>query len=366
MTPNTHYYVKDPESGIVYRSVGYTYESDLIVYPKYIPSFIGKRGDSAIKYQGVNYPSGGVKLLASNGVINTSVVKVRFNSAFHTFLPMAQKRDLVLYDPLETMHARFIDETPRSQRMKALVQLLSADSGVGLDNFGLDASMLAGMDKEGSDIDIVVYGKENALKVRNVWEMVEGTSPNGLSKPIDNSTQIVQRRMAYSPLMTEEEILLWEECKISGYFEGVKFSVMPIDTYGRYDREYVPTGQFGAIRVQMNQDEMICDPGILDLRHHKVDVIYGPDDIRIDQFVTFLPSRMGIFLKKGQSLFILGKIHATSLDKKGTSFAITQFPWDDRSHMGESFFVAKREIVNLQNMIPSLLGLNFSNTYFTD
>lgn len=363
---NIHYYLKDPNTGIIYRTIGYTYPDELIVYPKYLPSFTGARGESMIKYQGINYPGGAVRYLATTRLSDNSVVDIRLNHTFHTFLPMADKNKVSLYDPLIVLKERLAENIPRSSLMKELILLLSEISKVGLDSFGLDASMLVHMDKEGSDIDVVVYDKDNAQKIRSAWEGISAVNEYNLTKPSDKNEAIVSRRKAYSPLMTEEEIITWEERKISGYFKGIKFSVMPVDSDAKYSCEYISTGQFVAIRVTLKSDEILCDPGVLNLKEHSVDVIYGPKNININQFITFLPSRMGIFLKKDDSIFILGKAYAESVNGSDSGFALTQFPWDDRSYFGESHYVAKIEKVNLQHMIPALLGLEFNSNYITD
>ncbi len=363
---NIHYYAQDPETGIIYRTVGYTYLDELIVYPKYIPDLDGSRGQEIIKYRGMNYPNGSIKFMASNSFLESSVVKIKFSDRFHTFLPIAQKNKLILYDPTKRLLERIKENSERGRMLNNLVSNLSKASGIGKNNFGLDASMLAGMDKRGSDIDLVVYGKEKAKAVRGFWEKVKSGNKYSITKPSGNSKAIVKRRMSYSPLMTEEEIILWEECKISGYFKGVKFSVMPIDCNGKYHYRYLPTGQFSGIRVKLKKNAILCDPGILDLREHEMEVLYGPSSCLVEQFITFLPSRMGIFLKKGDQLFVTGKIYALAGEDNITNFALTQFPWDDKSYRGESYFVAKKEKCDLAHMIPALLGLEFNSSHFTE
>ncbi|MBP8591629.1 hypothetical protein KBI33_04200 [Candidatus Shapirobacteria bacterium] len=363
---NIHYYAQDPETGIIYRTVGYTYLNELIVYPKYIPDLDGSRGQKLIKYKGINYPNGSVKFLANSGFSESSAVKIKFNSLFHTFLPMAKKSELVLYNPTKRLLDRIKENSKKGALLKNLVFDLSEASGVKIDNFGLDASMLTGMDNEESDIDLVVYGKRNAKLVRTFWENMKNNNKYLMTKPGDNAEAIIKRRMSYSPLMTEEEIIIWEECKISGYFKGIKFSVMPIDSEGKYQCQYLPTSQFSGIRVNLKEDEILCDPGVLDLKKHEVEILYGPPNCSITQFITFLPSRMGIFLRKGDRLFIIGKIYATTQGDGKTNFALTQFPWDDKSYLGESYFVAKKEKCNLTHMIPALLGLDFNSSHFTE
>lgn len=363
---NIHYYVRDPATGIIYRTVGYTYLQNLLVYPKYIPSVSGTRGENALKYQGINYPSGSVKYQASTYFSENANVKLELNETFNTFLYTADKDNLELYDPTITLQTRMSEDNPRATLLKELMDVLTKETKVELKVFGLDASMLVHMDKEGSDIDLVVYGKENAQKVREFWDKLPTNNAKGFKKPLDERETVVSRRRGYSPLMTEDEIIEWESRKLSGYFKNTKFSVMPVEPQAKYKNEYVSTGQFAAIRVKMKSDEIICDPGVLDLDAHHVKIVYGPQNIKINQFVTFLPSRMGIFLRAGDTLFILGKIYAMKISGSLVGYALTQFPWDDRSYLGESHYVAKIEKVDLHNMIPALLGIEFDNRYFTD
>ena len=334
--------------------------------PKYIPSVSGTRGEQTLKYQGINYPDGSVKYQASSHFSAHANVKLELNETFNTFLYTADKEKLELYDPTTTLQKRMVEDNPRTALLKKLIDLFVAETKTTPEVFGLDASMLVHIDKEGSDIDLVVYGKDNAQKIRDFWSKLPPQNKFGLRKPTDERETIVSRRRGYSPLMTEDEIIEWESRKVSGYFEGTKFSVMPVDPQARYTCEYVSTGQFAAVRVVLKKSEIVCDPGVLDLDLNEIDIIYGPQNIKINQFVTFLPSRMGIFLNAGDVLFILGKIYAMKVSGSLIGYALTQFPWDDRSYLGESHYVAKIEKVDLRSMIPALLGMEFDNRYFTD
>jgi len=277
---------------------------------------------------------------------------------------MAKKQNLKLYDPYTEMITRFHANDSLSIKMRQLVQLLSKKTSVPIKYFGLDASMLAAMDQKKSDIDLVVYGKKNAWLVRKAYENLIEDNNSKITSPLKMAKTIIKRRRSYSPLMTCKEILEWEMSKISGYFMKTKFSVMPININGKYKTKYIPTNQFGAIRVKLKDSEIVCDPGITDLSRHEVSIIYGPDNITINQYITFLPSRMGIFLKKGDTLFIIGKIYKTT--SNNSTFALTQFPWDDSDSTGRSYFVTKKEMTNLQHLIPSLFGLNLNSNCYTD
>ncbi|MHA1143613.1 MAG: nucleotidyltransferase domain-containing protein [Candidatus Helarchaeota archaeon] len=55
-----------------------------------------------------------------------------------------------------------------------LIKLISHESGVSLENFGIHGSILTGMHGEDSDIDISIYGADNFLRVKKaIAEMVK-------------------------------------------------------------------------------------------------------------------------------------------------------------------------------------------------
>lgn len=358
---NEHIYCLDSETGIYYRAVGLTNEKELVVYPKYVPMLMGDRGKEPIPYRGVSYPVGSVKLLCSDMKWQSKAVSLKFCNKYHCFLPIANKDRLKLYSAHDYLPLRLVANNDLSIKLKKLLDLYVNNSKtLTIDDFGVDASMLVGMNKSGSDIDLIVYSPQKALESKIVSEIL--VKSKLIEGPDENSAYFINRRKSYSPLMTKEEIIAWEKRKISYLYQGIKFSIMPKDLKQIDKDKYVHTNQYCAIRFKLKEDVVITDPGYLDLSKTEIEIVWGPKDIKIEKLITFLPSRMGVFLDKNDTIFSIGKLYKI-VNKN--SYALAQMPWDEEFTKYETRFVTKLEITKLDQLIQSFLNVQFNNNGYT-
>jgi len=357
MCKNDHLYCLDPHTGIVYRTVGFTDKEDLVLYPKYVPSVDGVRENHNIRYRGIHYPTGSIRYLATYNFARKGCVDFCYSPYYNCFLPQGKKKELTLLKPREVLLKRIDEDKNLINLAKELMEILGD-----VKDFGLDASMLACLECNDSDIDMIVYGKEASLKARACY--LNALKKKKISSVYENSESIIRRRVSYSPLMSNEEILLWETKKISSLYKGVKFSFMPIDPDGSTDFELIPTNLDMAIRVILAEDKIVYDPGVISLDKDSVENVYGPRSITISKIFTYLPSRMGVFLSKGDIIFVTGRVYMKK-EKEAISYVLTQFPWDDNFFSEGSKFVMKIEQIKLDNLVPRLLGQEFKETDFT-
>ena len=358
---NEHYYCLDCETGIYYRSVGLTNDREVIVYPKYVPEFFGDRGKEPIQYRGINYPTGSIRFLCSNIKWQSGNVGLKFSKKFHSFLPITNKERVKTYSARECLPLRLHGKGDLSLKLKKLIDLYVQNStNLTYNDFGIDASMLVGMDRAGSDIDLIVYSHKKAWEAKRVSEIL--VKRNLINGPDENSEYFINRRKSYSPLMTKEEIIAWEKRKISFLYQGTKFSIMPKDLKQTDGDKYMHTNQYCAIRFKLNKDVVITDPGYLDLSNTDIGIVWGPKKIKVVRLITFLPSRMGVFLNKGDAIFSIGKLYKI-VNKQG--YALAQMPWDEEFTSYETRFVTKIEITKLDQLIQSFLRVEFDENGYT-
>ncbi|MHA1425583.1 MAG: nucleotidyltransferase domain-containing protein [Candidatus Helarchaeota archaeon] len=165
----------------IFYVFGYEHPADrIIAYLKYIPKefqtefqlewipFEWHLGDvryvrpkqlySPINFQEIlkvfqrNYPD----YLFHDPFIGKTLLSVPKKAIVKIFVPNRQWQELQGKEAPEPLEKEAIE----------LIQMLSKESGVDLNDFGLHGSLSTGMYNEGSDIDIAIYGSMNYLQVK--------------------------------------------------------------------------------------------------------------------------------------------------------------------------------------------------------
>jgi len=155
------------EDNSIFEVKGFLHPPDkLIVYPRYIPDLKGDRIRKGLKYRKV-YPL----------KERHKILKQRYS-------------DLLIHDPVFGMiipeisiqriskfhkPEKFLNELLNKENISAiekssieLVKLLSSNSHISLENFGISGSIMVETQIDPSDIDIIVYGKSEGRIVRQV------------------------------------------------------------------------------------------------------------------------------------------------------------------------------------------------------
>ncbi|CAG1020949.1 hypothetical protein DOJK_00671 [Patescibacteria group bacterium] len=351
---NDHLYCLDKITGIVYRAVGLTNDEKIIIYPKYIPSMGGDRGKQIVKYTGVKYPYESVKFVRNKEYWKSENVNLEFSEQFNTFVPTALKKNVEVFEGRKYLKARITSSNELSIKAKELIELFcTANKSLNTNDFGIDASMLVGLETNQSDIDLIVYSLEKYELVKETYKKL--VEEEKLTKPISDREFFISRRSPYSPLMTEDEILTWESRKVSGLFNGTKFSILPKDLDQTDERTYTPTGQQIVIRFKLKKDIVLFDPGYIDLKTatDNIEIVWGPKNIDLSLLLTHRPIRFGTSLVKGDTIFASGDIYKIN---DTSTFALTQFSWDETFYKYETKFIMKIEHTRLDEVIPAFLS----------
>jgi predicted nucleotidyltransferase len=303
MRPTEGFYVKGAD-GVIFAVKGVIHpDGKIIVVPRYLPSETGDRGSPSARYRKI--PASIYKLSMDNWT------KLRYTDPYLglELLAMGERDVRGGYDPL--LRLRELRDGALTRLQRACVTLSEQLEGAGVEgaSIGVSGSILLGLEKEGSDIDLVVYGYSNAK--RSVEEMRRlrgegGTLP--LEGPIPN------------PMRIPIEIHLAHEMRkaLKGRFEFeggyVKYLIRCIPMEGEYPERYGEARHVdrGSVRAEA---EVVDDSfGFTVPTRYSVRAAWPPDAIVV--------SYSGILCEqalRGERVVISGKIEEKVSEKTGES-----------------------------------------------
>lgn len=153
-----------------------------------------------------------------------------------------------------------------------LVKELSSDSNIPLEFWGIHGSISLGMQHEGSDIDLAVYGAENFRKVIATLAQLDKTGKITLSK-----TAFYEQRRSNT-----------------GYYDNIRFVVNAIRLPSEINREkliYKPVAKIKALCEVIDDTESVFRPAIYKIR--VLNIISGP--IEYSDAISEVVSMIGLF-----------------------------------------------------------------------
>jgi len=153
-----------------------------------------------------------------------------------------------------------------------LVKELSLNSNVPLEFWGIHGSVSLGMQHEGSDIDLAVYGAKNFRKVLTTLAKLDKTGKIKLSK----TSFYEQRRLN------------------TGYYDDIRFVVNAIRLPSEISRKkliYKPVAKIKALCKVIDDTESVFRPAIYKIR--VLDIISGP--IEYSDVISEVVSMIGLF-----------------------------------------------------------------------
>jgi len=289
-------YLITPE-GFIFTVIGNLHPAErVIAYLKYIPDERGKWGRGRSRYRRAlahyNVPS----VMDSMQFLREKAPQYVFESAVDGIsLPAV---------PIDRIDAHLCPETrlPELQsaesrdelESKALrfVQRLSKEAGVPTESLGLTGSILARIhDPTFSDIDLVVYGFSNALRVKTFLRKLEDFPSREIRKLTGASREKwIAERLKSTPLTRRDVMTLFARKWNIGSFEGTEFSVHAVHTEvevrGHYgDERYTPLGIIDATAKIAGGKESMFMPAVYEVEHP--DVKGRPVVSTLDRIVSY-------------------------------------------------------------------------------
>ncbi len=216
-----------------------------------------------------------------------------------------------VYDPVNGKNS--LRKDAASSIALRMTGLIVEKSGIGSDFIGVSGSILLGLYNESSDVDIVVYGIENCLKVYDALKLMRESnvtsclSGNALEKVLESRSD------------TCVESVIWEMHErrklTNGVFMGrpytLKLVPFPEEFWDKYgERSFKEIGR-STIHFQAND----ASKGIFTPCRYDVDVIGvidGPDiSAKVSSIVSFR-SRFAEQLRDGEVGIASGRLEISS------------------------------------------------------
>jgi predicted nucleotidyltransferase len=314
------------KEGFFWVVVGYTHPIDrVIAYLKYIPSDFGKWKNEMTSFERV------LPYYSATTVGNTFKFLRQKHPEYLFFDPVNQiemssvplNKIETYFVPEEKLQSLLEDNSLDSLQKKAvnLIKLLSQRSDIPLASFGIIGSILLNIHNPTfSDIDVTVYGAENARKVKDT--LLELTK-SGMTSFSKMSKEFLKKwcesRSHVLPLDAKElEQIFFRRWNI-GTFNQTRYSIHPIRTKSeileRYgDSRYTPLG-FVKIKARIiDNSEAIFLP--CKYRLADLEIIEGPNDDSID--IEELVSYEGLYcdlVEKDEKIIAFGKLE--KIEHKG-------------------------------------------------
>lgn len=189
-----------------------------------------------------------------------------------------------------------------------LAALLSKESGVDLKSFGVTGSILIGLHNlKFSDVDLVVYGGEEGLAVKEALRALLAKGDKVRRFPKGYVEGWHRSRKDLYPLTLKETLRLFERVWNRGEFSGTAFSIHPVkaeeEKYG--EEVYAPVGMVEAEGEVVDSKESIFMPA-------KYKVSFPPVEFRGEKYeVEEVVSYEGLYsgvVEPGERISVRGKL----------------------------------------------------------
>ncbi len=189
------------------------------------------------------------------------------------------------------------------------LSMLSEQSGVKLSSFGISGSLLLGNHHKASDIDILVYGREEYWRVLETIEAMTRSGELKLFRDAGYEDWLARASRKYPLLSVEEIRALSKRISNKGFYKGRKFSIYgvrssPLHTYGEVI--YEPRGSVRTVLEIKSSLESGFTPAIY---------FVEKNDYGVDRIVTY-DMMLACLFRPGDTVEVSGKLeHARRGDR---------------------------------------------------
>ena len=312
----------ETREGMFFCVTGYLHPPDkYTAYLKYSPAPVGKwksKGTSyrrELEYYHVNKVADGIAHLEQDYPQYVHYCPVR--GIKFSMIPRAYIKKYYL--PEERL--REILEAPRDsleEEVCAFVDEVTACTGLQKEDFGITGSILIGIHSpEFSDIDLLVYGLENAMKVKAALKERKSARIRSVSgKTLEDWCTSVS---GHFPLSYQEACYLASRRWNYGFFEGRYFSIHSTrkdeeirENYG--DRVYRERGEATIEAVTTDASESMFTPAIYKVKNVRV-IEGGEEAYQAAPLLKEIVSYEGLFrdvVDDGEEIEAKGKLESVN------------------------------------------------------
>jgi len=310
------------KEGFIFYVFGYEHpENRVLAFLKYIPSHLAHL--FPIRFLKQKWNLNGLELSRPEKLYTTENYKKfleTFRNNFPHFIYCCPFRGKELLSvPLEQIKRVYLpseclkaiiekkDRDPLQEESVELVSLLSKESGVSLDDFGLHGSLGLNMHSEYSDIDLVVYGAGNYRKLEAAVNRLAdgGCFSYVCTKRIDHSR------------------------KHRGRYNGRRFVYNAVRKYGEIDAQhgklnYIPVRQVTFTCTVVDDCENMFRPAIYPISEYQpVDEESALPDEQVPTVVLSMNGYYRNVARKGDTVRVSGMLEKVVNAEMGdTSFQV--------------------------------------------
>ena len=229
--------------GFYFAVVGNIHPDDRVfAYLKYVPSEAGVWGSGTKRYdrvlshytmQGLAHTFRHLELHHPEYMFNSDVLNLRFSAVPHASI----ERHLLPERKLEQLLQSNQNDALETKTIR-LVEELSRLGNVPIENFGVTGSMLMGTHQEFSDIDLLVYGRNQSLGVKGA--LLRLFEDNGDIQRLRGRAleEFVLERISLNNLTRHEAMELYQRKWNRGEAYGTVFSVHPVKIESEVSERY--------------------------------------------------------------------------------------------------------------------------------
>jgi len=270
----------ETREGFYFAVVGNIHPDDrVIAYLKYVPSETGIWGsglrtyDRALKHytmQDLARTFEFLELQHPEYMFHSTVLGLTFSAVPHETIrghlkPETRLEQLLKDDQKDTLERKVVKLTRELSEM--------ADIPIG--SFGVTGSVLMGAHREFSDMDLVVYGRDQSLRMKDTLSRLLEENTGAIRRMSGKTLEdLLQEKITFYSLTRQEAIEIYKRKWNRGEAFGTCFSVHPVrlesevlEMYG--DKEYVPIGLTEVEATVADSSDSMFMPAV-----------YSVDDVR--------------------------------------------------------------------------------------
>lgn len=306
----------ESKEGLIFCVVGYVHPRDrVIAYLKYLPSSEGKWSSGSTNYNRAMKYYSASEVVKNIYWLEKHYRQYIFNSKIFGFKMSAVPRRYILkhhipQEGLEEIRKRG-PQDPLEQKALDLVDLLSERSRTPKCFFGITGSILLGIHNPSfSDIDLIVYGREQSAKVREALLSLyeEGSSDLKRLQGVLLEKWCQEKAEAY-PVSISEAAAIYARKWNYALYRGTAFSIHPtrLDQEVRFKYGLERFRSLGFARIKAKVKTVVEDlysPYIYELTD--VEVEEGTPSRSIYEVVSY-EGFYGV-LKEGERVAAYGKV----------------------------------------------------------
>jgi predicted nucleotidyltransferase len=227
----------ESKEGWIFDVKGLVHPPDgIIAFVRYIPDEQGDRVRRGVKYRKIydlseryeflrkHYP----QYLRYDNVFDVWLNEVPVNDVAHHYKPQQKTRHLLGNIHLDAMEKQTLD----------FIKLLNEVAHTSLEHFGVSGSVLVGLHSTQSDIDLVVYGRENSMAVRDALKKLHQEEEMVTAYGRERLRSRYNERQRNTPVSFNDYVFHEARKTCQGFLRGREFFIRYVKEWKEMTERY--------------------------------------------------------------------------------------------------------------------------------